>query len=48
MLREREIPEEWLWRAIDSPDHIEIGADGNTHYIKSLTEQGGRFFTCDC
>ena len=43
MLQEREIPEEWMWRAIDEPDQMEIGADGNTHYIKAIPEHGGRF-----
>jgi hypothetical protein len=42
MLQERSIPEEWLWRAINSPDRIEEGTDGNTHYIKFIQEYGGR------
>ncbi len=43
MLEEREIPEEWMWRTIDEPDQTEIGADGNTHYVKAIPEYGGRF-----
>jgi len=43
MLRERNISEEWMWRAIDTPDWTEIGADNNTHYIKSIPEYGERF-----
>lgn len=43
MLTERQIPEEWVWRAIASPDKSESGADGNIHYIKSISEHGGRF-----
>ncbi len=31
MLNEREIPEEWVWRAIGSPDRVEDGADDNRH-----------------
>ncbi len=31
MLREREIPEEWVWRAINSPDKIETRVDNNMH-----------------
>ena len=43
MLRERDIPEEWLWRTINMPDRTEIGVDNNTHYMKSIPEHGGRF-----
>jgi hypothetical protein len=43
MLRERNIPEEWMWRAVDDPDRTEIGADRNTHYIKAIPEHEGRF-----
>jgi hypothetical protein len=43
MMRERNIPEEWVRRAIDDPDRIEIGSEGNTHYIKAIPEHGGRF-----
>jgi len=43
MLRERNILEEWMWRAIDTPDRTEIGDDNNTHYIKAISEHGRRF-----
>lgn len=43
MLQERQIPEEWMWRTLTSPDRQEVGADGNIHYIKSIPEHGGRF-----
>jgi len=43
MLREREIPEEWVWRAINSPDKIETRVDNNMHYIKAIPECEGRF-----
>jgi hypothetical protein len=43
MLKERDIPEEWMWRAIDTPDDTEVGADNNMHYIRSIPEHGGRF-----
>jgi hypothetical protein len=43
MLNERNIREEWLWAAVKTPDRTEIGADDNTHYIKTISEFGGRF-----
>jgi len=43
MLQERNIPEEWMWRAIDNPDIVEEKDDGTLHYIKSIPEHGGRF-----
>jgi hypothetical protein len=43
MLIERNIREEWVWRALNSPDskrwHVE---DGNTHYTKAIREREGR------
>jgi hypothetical protein len=42
MLIERKIPDEWVWRAISSPDNKETGVDGNTHYIKAIEEHGYR------
>jgi hypothetical protein len=41
MLAERNIAEEWVWRAIRSPDSIAVGADNNTHYTKMIPERGG-------
>ncbi|MGQ9555496.1 MAG: DUF4258 domain-containing protein [Anaerolineae bacterium] len=43
MLAERQIPEEWVWRCIESPDQKEFGADNNVHYLKVIEERGGRF-----
>jgi len=43
MLQERDIPEDWMWRAIYEPDRTEAGADGNIHHIKAIPEHGGRF-----
>ncbi|MEK6590078.1 MAG: DUF4258 domain-containing protein [Nitrospinota bacterium] len=42
MLKEREIPEEWVWRTIDKPDWENIGEDKNIHYFKSIPEHGER------
>lgn len=42
-MRERQIPEEWVPRAIDAPDRTDRPADGTTHYIKAIPEHGGRF-----
>jgi hypothetical protein len=38
MLRERNIPEEWVWRTLDNPDNKRLGADQNTHYTKAIIE----------
>ena len=43
MLREREIPEQWVLDAISAPDEKNIGSDGNSHYFKSLPERENRF-----
>lgn len=43
VLAERNISEDWVWRTIGSPDRTEVGADGNTHYVKAIVEHGGRF-----
>jgi hypothetical protein len=42
MLKEREIPEEWVWRTINNPDLENKGDDNNIHYFKSIPENGGR------
>ena len=42
MLTEREIPEEWVMRALSSPDYSETGHNDNIHYIKTIPEFGGR------
>ena len=43
MLLERNILEDWVSRAITTSDRSEIGLDNNTHYIKAIPENGGRF-----
>lgn len=43
MLKERNISEEWVRRAINSADRTEQGADSNIHYIKAIPEHEGRF-----
>jgi hypothetical protein len=42
MLKERNIPEEWVWQTINSPDWEIIGEDNNVHYFKSIPEHEGR------
>ena len=42
MLRERNISEEWVFRAIRDSDYDATGEDGNMHYIKAIPEHGGR------
>lgn len=42
MLKERNIPEEWVWRDINSPDWENLGEDHNIHYFKSIPEHEGR------
>ena len=43
VMRERKIPEEWVRRTIASPDQAETPPDGTIHYIKAISEHGGRF-----
>lgn len=43
MLQERHIPEEWVWRALSSPEHQVTDSNGNVHSIKPIPEYGGRF-----
>ncbi len=42
MLKERDIPEEWVLQAVKNPDTKSAGADENTHYFKSIPERGNR------
>ncbi|PJH76136.1 MAG: hypothetical protein CO064_02880 [Anaerolineae bacterium CG_4_9_14_0_8_um_filter_58_9] len=42
MLIERNIPEEWIWRALNSPDRKRMGRDGNLHFTKAIKEKEGR------
>ena len=41
-LEERNIPEDWVWRAIESPRRSRMGRDGNKHYFKPIPEFGGQ------
>ncbi len=42
MLTERRIPEDWVWRTIDTPAEKRTDADGNVYYIKPIREGEGR------
>ena len=42
MIAERRIPEEWIWRTLQSPDRVELGADDNQHYFKAIDEYANR------
>lgn len=42
MLKERNIPEEWVWRTINESDWKNIEEDSNVHYFKSIPEHEGR------
>lgn len=42
MLVERNILEEWVWRAINSPHKTRKGADDNLHYTKAIKERAGQ------
>lgn len=42
MLKERNIPEKWLWQVVENYDRKEIGIDNNTHYFGSIAEHDGR------
>jgi hypothetical protein len=43
MLSERAIREEWVSRALNSPDRTDVAEDYNRHYIKAISEFGGRY-----
>jgi ABC-type ATPase with predicted acetyltransferase domain len=42
MLKEREIPEEWVQRTLDNPEWENVEKDNNVHYFRSIEERGGR------
>ncbi len=42
MLKERNIPEEWVWRTINNHEWQNIDDDNNVHYYKSIPEHGER------
>lgn len=39
---ERRIPVEWISRAVESADSVDLRTDGTTHYLKSIMEHGDR------
>ena len=43
MLEERTISGEWVDRAIQDPDQVNIPGDGTNHYIKQIPENGDRW-----
>ncbi len=42
MLVERQIPEDWVWRALRQPDETFSGEDGTAHYAKAIEEKSGQ------
>ena len=42
MLKERNIPEEWVRHTIEQPDWQEVENDDNSHYFKSIPEYDER------
>jgi hypothetical protein len=42
MLIERKIPEEWVWRTINTPTKKRMGIDRNMHYTKAIKEREDR------
>lgn len=43
MIEERAINEEWINRAVQSPDRLEVREDGTKHFIKQIPEHGNRW-----
>lgn len=43
VMSERKIPEDWVQRALDQPDRVEIAPDSTSHHIKAIPEHGGRY-----
>lgn len=42
MLAERQIPEEWVQRTLDSPESEEMDEEGLFHLFRAIPEFGGR------
>ena len=42
MMGERDIPEDWVWRAINQSDNTFTSEDGNLHFTKAITERENR------
>jgi len=43
MLIEPNIPEEWIWRALNSHDRKRTGEDGNLHFTKLSRKKKAAF-----
>ena len=43
MMKERNIPEAWVVRTLETPDNIEKQDDGTQHYFKQIPEYGNRW-----
>jgi len=43
MLRERDIPEDWVRLAVEDPQRKEPKDDGTVHYIRAIEQHGERF-----
>ena len=43
MIQERNLDEDWLWRALRSPDEISRGKDGNLHVFKEIPEKNNKY-----
>ena len=42
MLIERQLLEDWVWRAIETPDKRWTGDEGNEHFAKAIEERENR------
>jgi hypothetical protein len=42
MLEEREIPEAWVWRALNESEDTFTSEDGNLHFTKMIVERDNR------
>ena len=42
MIAERGIDEAWVWRTVNDPQKKTLEVNGNTHFVKSIEEHGGR------
>jgi hypothetical protein len=42
MLKERNIPEQWVLQTLNDPNKKETGKDGNRHYFRLLPERENR------
>jgi hypothetical protein len=43
MLKQRNIADLWVQRAVNNPDYIESYDDGTRHYLKKIAENGNRW-----